>query len=80
MKDPDANGPNYCDMAENVLPGYEEGTCTELDLLEANSGAMQTAIHTETGNAGFGSGVCDRNGWCATARLYYLGQLFSPCI
>ena len=23
---------------------------------------MQTAIHTETGNAGFGSGVCDRNG------------------
>jgi hypothetical protein len=96
------------DMAENVLPGFEEGTCTELDLvclrcgappcvplsatrtqypvtstqypvdlhahslnpdalwnllqLEANNNAMQTAIHTETGNAGFGSGVCDRNG------------------
>jgi hypothetical protein len=23
---------------------------------------MQTAVHTETGNVGFGSGVCDRNG------------------
>ena len=30
--------------------------------LEANSNAMQTAVHTETGNVGFGSGVCDRNG------------------
>ena len=33
----------------------------ELDVLEANNWAMQTAIHTETGGS-FGSGNCDRNG------------------
>ena len=32
-----------------------------MDLLEANSGAMQAAIHTETGGS-YGSGNCDRNG------------------
>jgi hypothetical protein len=31
------------------------GTCYEIDLLEANNNAMQSAIHTETGGA-FGSG------------------------
>ena len=61
MKDPSEAGPNYCDMAENLAPGYEEGTCTELDILEANNNAMQTAIHTETGGS-FGSGRCDKNG------------------
>ena len=35
--------------------------CTEIDLLEANNKAMQTAIHTELGGT-FGSGNCDRNG------------------
>ena len=48
-------------MAENVKPGYQEGTCTEIDLLEANNNATQTAIHTELGGS-FGSGNCDRNG------------------
>ena len=43
------------------MPGYGGGTCTEIDLLEANSNAMQTAIHTETGGS-YGSGNCDRNG------------------
>ena len=43
------------------MPGFEDGTCTELDMLEANNNAMQTAIHTETGGE-FGSGNCDRNG------------------
>jgi hypothetical protein len=61
MKDPEGDTPNYCDMAENVAPGYDEGTCTELDLLEANRHAMQTAIHTELGGS-YGSGQCDRNG------------------
>ena len=61
MKDPEGSSSNYCDMAENVMPGYGDGTCTELDMLEANNNAMQTAIHTQTGGA-FGSGNCDRNG------------------
>ena len=64
MKDPDWNGPNYCDMAENVYPGLDNGPCTEYDILEANNAGMQTAIHTETGGgpATFGKGMCDRNG------------------
>ena len=43
------------------MPGYGGGTCYELDLLEANNNAMQTAIHTELGGS-YGSGNCDRNG------------------
>ena len=39
-RDPDAGGTNYCDMAENVAPGYGGETCYEIDLLEANSNAM----------------------------------------
>ena len=48
-------------MAENVKPGFLGGTCYEIDLLEANNNAMQSAIHTEVGGS-FGSGNCDRNG------------------
>ena len=61
MKDPSGDSSNYCDMAENVAPGIGGGTCTELDILEANNHAMQTAIHTELGGS-FGSGNCDKNG------------------
>ena len=61
MKDPEGSLSNYCDMAENVAPGYGGGLCMELDILEANSHAMQTAIHTQTGGS-YGSGNCDRNG------------------
>ncbi len=46
MPDPAKGDDGYCDMAENVRPGLGGGTCTELDLLEANNNAMQTAIHT----------------------------------
>ena len=49
-------------MAENVKPGYEGGVCYELDLFEANSNAMQSAVHTEVGGGNVGSGQCDRNG------------------
>ena len=56
MRDPSAGSSNYCDMAENVAPGWQGGMCTEVDILEANNHAMQTAIHTETGGS-FGSGV-----------------------
>ena len=48
-------------MAENVKPGYNGGTCYEVDIFEANNNAMQTAIHTELGGS-YGSGNCDRNG------------------
>lgn len=61
MADPSETGSNYCDMAENKNPGLNGEECIELDVLEANNWAMQTAIHTEQGGA-FGSGNCDRNG------------------
>ena len=61
MKDPGERWSNYCDMAENVEPGVDDGMCYELDLLEADNKAMQTAIHTELGGT-YGSGNCDRNG------------------
>ena len=60
MPDP-TDTPNYCDMAENTGTGYRGGPCTELDLLEANSNSLQSALHTQRGGA-FGSGNCDRNG------------------
>ncbi len=70
-------------MAENLAPGWGDETCTEIDILEANNHAMQTAIHTETGGS-YGSGNCDRNGCFArtggpqspasTRRLYGEGQ------
>ena len=83
MKDPAFGQSQYCDMANNVAPGFNNEVCaltthslrieraerkrvswqmcTELDLLEANNYAMQTAIHTELGGT-FGSGNCDENG------------------
>ena len=62
MPDPNEHdGSNYCDMAENVRPGFNGGPCTEIDIFEANNGAMQTAVHTELGGK-YGSGNCDRNG------------------
>ena len=61
MADPGPGTSNYCDMAENVRPGFDGEMCTELDLLEANNHAMQAAIHTELGGS-YGSGQCDRNG------------------
>ena len=61
MPDPSGGSSKYCDMAENIHPGIGGDMCTELDFLEANSHAMQTAIHTELGNS-FGSRRCDRNG------------------
>ena len=44
--------------AEFAGAGYGGGMCTELDLIEANRVALQTAIHTERGDK-FGSGRCD---------------------
>eukprot|EP00326_Haptolina_ericina_P030292 CAMPEP_0181170916 /NCGR_PEP_ID=MMETSP1096-20121128/1625_1 /TAXON_ID=156174 ORGANISM="Chrysochromulina ericina, Strain CCMP281" /NCGR_SAMPLE_ID=MMETSP1096 /ASSEMBLY_ACC=CAM_ASM_000453 /LENGTH=192 /DNA_ID=CAMNT_0023258517 /DNA_START=1623 /DNA_END=2197 /DNA_ORIENTATION=+ len=61
MGDPTVDQSNYCDAAENVHPGIDGGLCVELDLLEANNHAIQTAIHTEAGGT-YGSGRCDRNG------------------
>jgi hypothetical protein len=48
-------------MAENVYPGLDGEMCIEMDILEANNWAMQTAIHTEHGGD-YGSGNCDKNG------------------
>ena len=61
MKDPSNDESNYCDMAENTRPGLNDEECIELDILEANNWAMQTAIHTEQ-DGSYGSHNCDRNG------------------
>lgn len=61
MADPTADGSSYCDMAENTRPGLNGEECIEMDVLEANNWAMQTAVHTEQGGT-YGSGNCDRNG------------------
>jgi len=66
MKDPSNDQPNYCDMALSVGPGLHGGPCTEVDLIEANELAMQSAIHTESGGA-FGVGRCNRHGCFARA-------------
>ena len=80
-KEPDASGSNYCDMAENVKPGYGGGTCYEIDLLEANNNAMQSAIHTQLGGT-IGSGQCDRNGCFQKTggpmALPGLGEAYGP--
>ena len=61
MRNPTAAGANYCDMAENVRPGLNGELCVELDMLEANRVALQSAIHTELGGS-YGSHRCDKNG------------------
>ena len=61
MPDPYGAQSNYCDMAENVAPGFGGELCSEFDNLEASNHAIQTAIHTKLGGT-YGSGQCDRNG------------------
>ena len=57
MRDPSSfKGSNYCDMG-----GFGASECPEVDLVEANREAMQTAIHMESGG-GFGTGKCNRIG------------------
>lgn len=51
VSDPSSSS-NYCDMAENVAAGFGGGTCYEIDLLEANNNAMQSAIHSDRRKAG----------------------------
>ena len=71
MPDPANGGSSYCDMAENIAVGYEGGTCTELDILEANNQGWQTTIHTEHG--GYCEPASPRHTACfsrALARAY----------
>ena len=60
MNDPSSfKGSNYCDMG-----GDRDGatrSCAEVDMMEANRDALQTALHTEAGGS-FGSHQCDRIG------------------
>ena len=37
MEDPTSEDPGYCDMAENLAPGYGGGPCTEIDLVSCPS-------------------------------------------
>lgn len=64
MKDPQGESSNYCDMAEHVAPGLDDETCYEIDLLEANSNVIQSAVHTEH-EGFFGSGQCKHPMLCA---------------
>ena len=63
---------SYCDA--NTAP-----SCTELDLLEANLHAMQTAVHTTTGTGR--DGTCNQEGALpvseAALRLQALGLALS---
>ena len=51
-------------MAHTLLPGIGGSVCTEIDVLEINNNAAQSAIHTETGGQ-YGSHRCDQNGCAA---------------
>jgi hypothetical protein len=54
---------NYCDMAENIKPGIGEGTCYEVDLLEANAAAMRASLALDPRPLGCRVAVC-----CKLAR------------
>ena len=49
MPDPDDGGPNYCDLSYAFQPGFGGGTCTEIDLLEANRQAFSSNVHVSKG-------------------------------
>ena len=61
MSDPSKGVSNYCDMAQTPNPGIGGGLCTELDIFEANSYSLQSALHTQL-RGSYGSGNCDSNG------------------
>ena len=48
MKDPDPHGDanNYCDTNFATTPGQDEGYCTEIDILEADSTGPHTPLHS----------------------------------
>ena len=75
MKDPTLRHSNYCDAAVSLIPGLGDETCTELDLVEANQNALQSAIHTQTGTiSSFGSKQCDRYGCFARTEHESFGH------
>lgn len=61
MKDPsDDTGDNYCGI-QSEEGGLDGGPCTEIDIMEANSKAIQTTLHTQhTGKAQ--DGTCNDGG------------------
>merc|ERR1740121_1292317 len=47
MKDPsDDTGDNYCGI-QTPNAGLDGGPCTEIDIMEANTKAFQTTVHTQ---------------------------------
>ena len=61
MRDPSTGKSNYCDAAARLVPGLGGEMCVELDVIEANAHALQSAVHTEIGGT-MGSKRCDRFG------------------
>ena len=51
MKEPGAlGGHNYCDIFSPLGDAYDgSGVCTEVDIMEANTKAFHSALHTEKG-------------------------------
>lgn len=63
------------DASHKLIPGMDGQTCTELDLLEGNANALQSAIHTEAAGEGdYGSGKCDRDGCFSRVDRALYGQ------
>ena len=56
---PDSTGSRYCDINS---PGSER--CTEIDLMEGNTKAIASTLHTHAGQVGDGS--CNQWGCAAT--------------
>ncbi|EOD22080.1 hypothetical protein EMIHUDRAFT_240500 [Emiliania huxleyi CCMP1516] len=58
---PGADASMYCD-----IQGYDAEPCLEIDLLEANTKAVQAALHTTVGRGGR-AGSCNQDGCVANA-------------
>lgn len=73
MRDPSPGHSNYCDAAASLVPGLGGEMCVEVDAVEANSHALQSALHTEIGGT-MGSKRCDRYGCFARMDRTEYGQ------
>jgi hypothetical protein len=49
MGDPSDDDSHYCDLSASTEPGFRGGLCTEVDLVEANSLAFSSNLHTRKG-------------------------------
>eukprot|EP00316_Scyphosphaera_apsteinii_P016218 CAMPEP_0119344658 /NCGR_PEP_ID=MMETSP1333-20130426/107083_1 /TAXON_ID=418940 /ORGANISM="Scyphosphaera apsteinii, Strain RCC1455" /LENGTH=385 /DNA_ID=CAMNT_0007357099 /DNA_START=55 /DNA_END=1212 /DNA_ORIENTATION=+ len=60
MPEPSNGNDNYCGINAANNSAMDGGVCTELDIMEANTKAFQTTVHTHHGRQPDGS--CNQNG------------------